>query len=134
MVREPGRIGLQVAPERFRSLTDADVARMHSQAESAAAAAALANAPAAAAPPPVELPQTDCVLIVNFTSESAARKLRARLSESGISDPIAVESQDQKSRLRVNKVNAATEERIHQLLKEFPKLALEHCLGAQIAH
>jgi hypothetical protein len=135
-VREPTRVGLQVVPEQFRPLTDADLSRMRSQAEKAAAATAntQAQTPAPAPVAPLDLPQTDCLLIVNFSSEAAARKLRTRLSESGVGGLIAVETQNQKNRLRVTGSNAATEDRIQQALKEFPKLALEHCIGAPVTH
>lgn len=132
-IREPGRLGLQVVPEAFKPLTDAELARMRGQAEHEAALAAARTAAAtAAAAAPTELPQGDCVLILNLSSEGAARKLRARLAEAGLGDRIANESEFH--RLRVTGVDGAAEERIHQVLREYPKLALEHCLGARGAH
>ncbi len=129
IVREPGRIGMQVVPEQFRLLSDADVARLRSQADKEAAAMANGTAPA----PTVDLPQTDCVLIPNL-SPATARKLRARLAEAGLSNRITGESENQKDRLRITGIDEATEQRIHQVLKEFPKLNLEHCIGAAGAH
>ena len=138
-VREPARLNLQVAPDSFQPLTDADLAQLRGQAEkeaaaakaSAAAAAATAAATATAA---IEVPQTDCILIVNFSSDSTAKKLRARLIESGLGNRIASETENQKNRLRITGVDGATEARIQQALKEYPKLSLEHCVGARGAH
>ena len=104
--------------------------------KTAAAAAASVSAPAPAPPPAVatssavDVPQADCVLVLNLTSESAARKLRWRLAETGLGDRVTVETENQKNRLRATGINAAAEERIHQILKEYPKLELQHCVGA----
>ena len=122
-VHEPARLGLQVAAEAFRPLSDADVVRLRSQAEKDSAAAAAASAAVA------ELPQTDCILISGFSSDGAARKLRARLADLGLEQQVAVANDGDRVRLRVTAVDAPAEERIHKLLRDFPKLALEHCTG-----
>jgi hypothetical protein len=53
MVREPARMALQIDPGRFHVLSDADAARLRTQADAAAAAGAAA---AAAAPAPDSAP------------------------------------------------------------------------------
>jgi hypothetical protein len=137
LVHEPARLGLQVLPEQFHPLTDAEVARRRSQAEQAAgslASAAAAAAPAAipASAPGAELPQADCGWIVGLASDGAARKLQSRLFEAGVGDKlaIAIDTEDSKRRLHLTGMDAAAEERVHEVLREFPKLGFEHCIAS----
>jgi hypothetical protein len=137
MVREPGRLQLQVLPELFQPLTDAEVAGQRSQAaekEKAAAAAASAAA-AAAVPAPIDLPMADCVWILNLSNDAAARKLRSRIAEAGLGGRVSLiaDPETQKLRLRISGLDASDEDQLHQLLKESPKLVLEHCIGG-VAH
>ena len=133
-LREPGRFEHQVLPEQFKLLSDADVAALRVQAEKAAAAAATSTAPAAPPAAPqaaaVEVPLADCVLIVNFNSEIIAGKVRARMGEIRVNeDQVALEPDRQKFRLRITGISAVAEARLHTMLKDYPSLVLEHCLG-----
>jgi len=138
MLREPGRIDRQVLPEQFRTLGEAEVEALRAQAEKAAQAQKAAQAEKAvqaANPPPVaaaapELPLGDCVLVVNFVTESIALKVRARLGKMGLSEAqSALEPDGQKFRLRVSGIRPQDENRLQGLLKEYPSLQLEHCIG-----
>jgi hypothetical protein len=120
IVREPARAGLQIAPERFRVLSEADLALLRSQAERNAAAATAAAAP-------VDAPLADCVEIGDFASEAAARKARARLAAGGVGQPIAIGTLDHATRLRIAGVDPETEVRIDQVLKDYPRQQLVHC-------
>ncbi len=136
LVREPARMGLQVLPDQFRLLTDAELARRRSQSEQAASAlaSAAASAPVAAPTTPAgpDLPLADCGWIGGFASEVAARKLYSRLVEAGIGNKvaIAIDAENQKGRLHVTGMDPAAEERVHEVLREFPRLSFEHCVGA----
>jgi hypothetical protein len=138
-LREPGRFDRQVVPEQFKALSDADVAALRAQAEKAALAAPapVPAAPAAPAPAPptppaaAELPLVDCVLIVNFKSDVIATKLRARMGEIRLSESqVALEPDRQKFRLRISGISALAENHLHEMLKDYPSLQLEHCLGS----
>lgn len=148
MLREPGRVDLQIAPERFRILTDAELARRRQQsaaaattaASTAASAAAVAvggnpmpatsaNAPVASrddATPP-DLPSPACVEIGDFAQEAAARKVRARLVEAVPEEHISTTTVDKLTRLRVTAVTASIESRLDRILKDFPRQHLSHC-------
>jgi hypothetical protein len=122
VLREPGRASQQVAAERFRLLSDADLEQMRRRA----AAAEAQPSPSAAE---AGLPQPDCIVIGDFASEAAARKFRGKLAEAGVAEArVAADPSDPKSRLRVSGIDAAVEARIQDLLKDRPKLELEHCI------
>jgi len=131
VLREPGRMNLQILPGQFKLLTDADLVQLRKRLASEESAA---GAPAASAES-VELPQADCLLIGEFPSEAAARKMRSRIADLGLGDKVSNDSSEAGSwRLRVTGVDASAEARIQHLLKDHPKLALEHCVGASGAH
>lgn len=137
ILREPERRGLQIEPERFHLLSDAQVAQMRRQAAPAAAAQSVAPAPAtthAEAPTtdplPGALPSPACVEIGDFASEAAARKLRARLADIVDEQRISTSTVDRTTRLRVTGVSAAMEARIQRVLKDFPRERLAHCAEA----
>jgi len=134
-VREPGRMELQIEPGRFRVLRDADLGRLRGQAAHTAAAAA---ALAAAAVPKAEIaaaerPSLSCVEIGNFPSESAAKKLRARLAAIGLTDRTSAGTGNRATRVRLSGIDAASEAKIDEILKDFPKQQLEHCAEAASA-
>ena len=96
----------------------------------------MANATPAAPkvePPPVEAPSTACVEIGNFPSEAAVKKVRARLAAIGLSDRTSVNTLGRAPRLRVTGVDALTQARIDEILKDYPKQRLEHCAQAASA-
>ena len=125
-MREPARMDLQIDASKIRLLSDADLARMRSQAERPAPANATAAAPKLETPT-VEPTSTACVEIGNFASEAAAKKARARLAAIGLSDRTSANTVGRTTRLRVTGVDAITQVRIDEILKDFPKQRLEHC-------
>ncbi|SPE25662.1 exported hypothetical protein [Burkholderiales bacterium] len=126
-VREPGRMQLQIEPGRFRVLSDADLARLRGQAERNAAAAVAAAPVPKADVAAAERPSVTCVEIGNFPSESAAKKARARLAAIGLADRTSASTVNHAMRLRVSGIDAATEAKIDEILKDYPKQQLEHC-------
>jgi 3-oxoacyl-ACP reductase-like protein len=131
-VREPGRVGLQIAPERFRTLSDSQLAELRGQAEraataKAAAASAAAAAAASAAAAAAELPSASCVEIGDFPSDSAAKKARTRIAALGLGDHIVRIEHEHTYRLRVTGVDTAIEVKLHALMKDFPGQTLSHC-------
>jgi len=124
--REPGRMDLQIEPNRFRLLSEADLAHMRSQAERAAVASAAAAAPKLDAAA-VASPSVVCVEIGNFPSEALAKKALARLAAIGLSNRTTASAVGRVTRLRVTGVDGATEARINEILKDYPKQRLEHC-------
>lgn len=130
VVREPARMDLQIESNRFRLLSDADLARLRSQAERSAAASAAASAPVTTPrpdAPAAQPPLLACVEIGNFPSDGAAKKARARLAAIGLADRTSSSTVGRATRLRVTGVDAATEARIDEILKDYPKQRLEHC-------
>jgi hypothetical protein len=132
-VREPGRVDLQIDPDRFHLLSDADVARLRGQAERKAAAVAPAATPRADAPA-ANVAATSCVEIGGFPSESAASKLRGRLADIGLGDRTSSITVDHATRLRISRLDAAAKLQIDKILKDFPKQQLERCAEAPGAH
>jgi hypothetical protein len=154
VVREPGRMDLQVDPGRLRVLSEAEFARKREQAQSAAAAASaettgagangtntppgVAETPAApqAAPPASQppapaaalaLPLASCIDIGSFASEAATRKIRTRLASAGLGERSAVLTVNNSTRLHITGVDAAGEAQIHLILHDFPKQEMSHC-------
>jgi len=128
VMREPARMELQIDANKIRLLSDADVARMHSLAERTAALNATAAAPKLEVLPMERpSPSTACVEIGNFPSEATAKKARARLAAIGLSERTSASTVGHATRLRVTGVDAATEARIDEILKDYPKQRLEHC-------
>jgi len=140
VAREPARMGLQIEPARFHVLGEADLARMRAQAEHAAATVAATGAPPVAAPPAaapaaaVELPSASCVEIGVFAAEAAARKARTRLAALGIGEHLSMTTTDHATRLHITGVDSALEARIHEVLKDFPKQELAHCVEPPAVH
>lgn len=126
VMREPGRMELQIDANKIRLLSEADLARMRSQAERTAAANAAAAAPKLETAS-VEPTSAGCVEIGNFPSEAAAKKARARLAAMGLSDRISANTVGRATRLRVTGVDAATQARIDEILRDYPKQRLERC-------
>ncbi len=126
VMREPARMELQIDTDKIRVLSDADLTRMRTQAERIAAANTAAIAPKLEVSP-VEPPSTACVEIGNFPSEAVAKKARARLAAIGLSERTSANTAGHTIRLRVTGVDAATEARIDEILKDYPKQRLEHC-------
>ena len=131
-VREPGRVDLQIDPDRFHVLTDADVARLRGQAERKAAVAAAA-APRTDAPA-ANVAAASCVEIGDFPSESAAGKVRGRLADIGLGDRTSSITVEHATRLRISRLDAAAKLQIDKILKDFPKQQLERCTDAPGAH
>jgi len=131
-VREPGRVDLQIDPDRFHLLTDADLARLRGQAERKAAVAAGA-APRTDAPA-ANVAAASCVEIGDFPSDSAAGKVRGRLADIGLGDRTSSITVDHATRLRISRLDAAAKMQIDKILKDSPKLQLERCADAQGAH
>ncbi|HYB50017.1 MAG TPA: hypothetical protein VED47_02800 [Burkholderiaceae bacterium] len=129
VTREPQRMELQIAPNDLRVLNEADLARLRTQAERAAAASTPSPTPKPE-PVPVETPSLACVEIGNFPSEASAKKARARLAAIGLSERTTLTTAAHATRLRVTGVDAATEARIDEILKDYPKQQLEHCKQA----
>jgi len=133
--REPARLALQIDAARVRPLSDADLARLRSQAEHAAA---LAAATAAPAPAPTasaaELPSPACLDVGGFASEAAARKLRTRLGGLGLADKISGSGADAGTRLRISGLDGPAQVQVHALLREYPKLEATHCVDTGTAH
>jgi hypothetical protein len=131
VLREPGRMDLQLEQGRVRVLSPAEVARKRDKAQNEAAPPPPAAAPIPVAPPAaapsVELPLASCIDIGTFTSESATKKIRARLSSAGLGEHVATITADKITRLRITRVDAAGEAQIHLLLHEFPKQEMVHC-------
>ena len=144
VVREPGRMDLQVEQGRVQILSEAQVAKIKQKADSdaaasadAAAAAASSSAPGAApaasatpaalATAAVELPLASCIDIGPFASEGAARKFRARLATAGLSEHLSTNTADKITRLHITGVDAAGEAQIHAILGDFPKQEITHC-------
>ncbi len=126
LVREPGRLELQIEPERFHLLSDAELARRRSQAQSAAAALAAAAAP--------ETPSTRCVEIGIFPSETAARKAGARIAAIGLAEHLTVQAVERGARLHLGAIDAAAEAKIREILQDFPRQQLSRCVEAPAAH
>ena len=136
VVREPGRVDLQVEPARLRVLTDAEFARKRDLAQSEAIAAMEAKGAAAAAATATaaipEMPLASCIDIGTFTSEAGARKLRTRLTAAGLGDRLSATT-DSDTHLHLTGLDAASEAQIHQILRDFPKLEIVHCSDAAAA-
>jgi len=142
VVREPGRMDLQMEQGRVRVLGDAEVARLRQKAQSDAAAAEAATSTAAApATPPapaaagagapaLELPLASCIEIGPFGTESAARKIRARLAAAGLTEHVSTATTDKVTRLRITGVDAVGEAQVHLVLRDFPKQEMNHCTEA----
>jgi len=126
MVREPGRLALQIDPARFHIVSDEEVARQRKRSESEAAANANVST---SAPAPVDLPLAACVEIGGLSSEAAAKKMLARLASLGLGDRTSILPGERNTRLRITGIDAAMEAQIHALLKDFPKQDLAHCIG-----
>jgi hypothetical protein len=137
VMREPARMDLQVDAGKIRLLSDAELARMRSQAERTTSTNAIPAAPKVEAPkveaPAVQASSTACVEIGNFASEAAAKKARARLAAIGLSDRTSANTAGRTIRLRVAGVDAATQARIDEILKDYPKQRLERCAEATSA-
>ncbi len=135
VVREPARLERQLAADQFRLLSEADGARLRSDAarKAAAASSAAAAAPATAAAPGDaaargdDMPVASCIDIGGFASESATRKLHARLVAAGLGDRTTVIGADKTVILHLTGVDAAAEARIHAILKDFPHQEMIHC-------
>ncbi len=131
-VREPGRVDLQIDPDRFHLLTDADLARLRGQAERKAAVAPTAAQRTDA--PGADVAAASCVEIGNFPSDSAAGKVRGRLADIGLGDRTSSITVEHATRLRISRLDAAAKLQIDKILKDFPKLQMERCADAPGAH
>jgi cell division septation protein DedD len=151
VVREPGRMDLQIEQGRVRILGEAEVSKAKQKADSDAAASAAAataaatasgGTPATPATPaptaptatpqdagaaPMEVPLASCIDIGPFTSEAAMRRIRTRLATAGLTDHLSTSTTDKVTRLRITGVDAAGETQIHLILKDFARQALSHC-------
>ncbi len=125
MVREPGRLALQIEPERFHVRSEQDVQRQRASAEKEAASAAAALA---------EAPAVECVEIGIFPTDAAAHKLQLRLAALGLAERVTAVSADHGVRLRVTGLDPAIEVQIDAILRDFPKQELAHCVEAVRAH
>jgi hypothetical protein len=139
VVREPGRMDLQIEPARIRVLSEAEVAGLRQKAQSDAAKAAPppqapAAVPAAAAPAVADLPLASCIDIGTFGSEAATKKIRSRLNAAGLGERLAVSTADKITRLRITGVDPAGEAQVHVILHDFPKQEMTHCDEAPAAH
>jgi len=152
LVREPGRMDLQIDQGRVRILGEAEVARTRQKAASDAAQIAAAElaagtapgpagAPAADSAPasgtvgaaPVEVPLASCIDIGPFASETATRKFRARLASAGLAEHVAASTVDKLTRLRITGVDDAGEAKVQLILRDFAKQELNHCSEAPAA-
>ena len=131
--REPARLALQIDAARVRRLSDADLARLRSQAEHAVALAAATAAPTPTASA-AELPSPACLDVGGFATEAAARKLRTRLGGLGLVDKISGSGADAGTRLRISGLDGPAQVQVHALLREYPKLEATHCVDTGTAH
>lgn len=149
VVREPGRMDLQLEQGRVQILTEAQMLKAKQKADSDAAAAAAAAGTAAATPggtatataapataagsasaPAVEVPLASCIDIGPFASEAATRKVRARLATAGLGDHLSTTTADKVTQLHITGVDAAGEAQIHDILHDFSKQEISHCFEA----
>jgi len=136
VVRETARSEQQIAPGSFHLLSDAEVAQRRAEAErkAAAAAAAASAAAASATTVPADLPLASCVDILGFSSEPATKKLRARLAAANLVARVDSASGDKPLHLRLTGLDGPAELQVHAMLKDFPRLELNHCSEAPASH
>lgn len=150
VVREPGRMDLQLEQGRVRVLGEAEVAQLRQKAQSDAAAAEVAagaaaatataltqtpagTATAAGGAAGVEMPLASCIDIGPFGAESATRKIRARLAAAGLTEHVSTATTDKVTRLRITGVDAVGEAQVHLILRDFPRQEMNHCVEAAAA-
>ena len=97
--REPSRLEQQIAPERIRVLTDAEVQQVERRAAEAKAPTSAAPAGAAAAAPPVAAaasPESEiaCLEIGEFAGETQLARLREKLAALKLTERASEETRD----------------------------------------
>ena len=116
--REPSRLSLQIAADRFHLASDADIDRQRA-----------AQAPDPARPATIDLPRADCLVINGFSSAAMAHRVLSRLNAQ-IAGLHATPDKDEATELRIEAVSGAEELAVQKILADFPRVSMAHCLAS----